>query len=228
MFILGNMRSLLRTGDRTLSRDIALVCLADGIVGASFGAISVAGGLDVWVPVTLSLLVFAGGAQFSAVGVVLAGGGPLAAVATGLVLNARHVPFGFAVADILGKGRLSRLLGAHLVIDETVAFALAQPDRARRRAAFWICGVGLFATWNICVLAGALAGRSIGDTDALGLDAAYPAVLLALVLPALREAGTRRAALLGTVIALAATPFLPAGVPVLLALAGLVVAGRES
>src|SRR4051812_30381674 len=100
MFILKNMRSLLRTGDRRLSRDIALVCLADGVVGASFGAISVAGGLDVWVPVTLSLLVFAGGAQFSAVGVVLAGGGPFAAVATGLVLNARHVPFGFAVADV--------------------------------------------------------------------------------------------------------------------------------
>src|SRR5439155_4693514 len=141
-----------------------------------------------------------GGAEFSAVGVVVAGGGPFAAVATGLVLNARHVPFGLAVADVLGRGRLSRLLGAHLVIDETVAFALGQPDRSRRRAAFWICGVGLFATWNICVLAGALAGRSIGDTDALGLDAAYPAVLLALVLPALREPGTRGAALLGATI----------------------------
>jgi predicted branched-subunit amino acid permease len=66
-----------------------------------------------------------------------------------------------------------------------------------------------------------LAGRAVGNPDALGLDAASPMVLLALVLPALREPAVRRAAVLGAVIALAATPVLPGGAPVLLALAGL-------
>jgi len=207
-----------------LLRDIALVCLADSVVGASFGAIAVSGGQPAWVPVAMSLLVFAGGAQFAALGVVLAGGNPFAAVAAGLVLNARHLPFGFAVADVFGTRLPVRLLGAHVVLDESVAFTLAQRDAARRRVAFWTCGLMLFVVWNIGVVIGVVAGRMIGDPAALGLDAASPVVLLALVLPSLREAGTLRAAVIGGVIALATAPLLPPGVPVALALLGLVAA----
>ncbi|MFF0204162.1 AzlC family ABC transporter permease [Streptomyces sp. NPDC005017] len=225
------MRSAQRTPrfgsvDPGLLRDVALVCLAGGIVGVSFGAIAVAGGLPVWVPVVMSLVVYAGSAQFSAVGVLLAGGGPIAAAATGLLLNTRTAAFGLAVAPVIGPGRLARLAGAHLVTDETVAFALAQQDPARRRAAFWLSGIALFAVWNAGVAVGALAGSALGDTARYGLDAAFPAVLVALVLPALRgDAGLRRAALPGAALALAATPFVPAGVPVLLALAGLALYG---
>ena len=96
-----DMRSFWRTLDRSSLRDIALVCLADAIVGASFGAITVSGGLRPWVPITMSVLVFAGGAQFAAAGVVLAGGSPAAAVLAGLVLNARLLPYGFTVAEEL-------------------------------------------------------------------------------------------------------------------------------
>lgn len=213
------MRSAERTS--TLNRDVALVCLADAVVGASFGAIAVAGGLPVWVPVAMSLLVFAGGAQFSAVGVVLAGGGPVAAVTTGLLLNTRHLPFGFAVADVLGPRPLTTVVGAHLMVDESVAFCLGQSGPQMRRRAFWTSGLALFGAWNVAVLIGALAGQVIGDTDAFGLDAAFPAVLLALVLPALRDGRTRTAALLGAIIALVATPVLPAGLPVLMSLLGL-------
>ena len=209
-------------------RDIALVCFADAIVGASFGAISVSGGLKLWVPIVMSLLVFAGGAQFAAVGVVLAGGSPIAAVAAGLILNARHLPFGFAVADVLDGPWWRKLLGSQVMIDESVAFALRQRERSHRRAAFWVCGIGLFASWNLAVLLGALAGRAIGNTGAFGLDAAFPAVLLALVLPALREdRRVLRAALAGAVIAVVGTPFLPAGLPVLAALIGLLLTGRS-
>ena len=224
MFILLDVRSVWRTIDRGLLRDIALVCLADSVVGASFGAIAVSGGQPAWVPVAMSLLVFAGGAQFAALGVVLAGGNPFTAVAAGLVLNARHLPFGFAVADVFGARLPVRLLGAHVVLDESVAFTLAQRDAARRRVAFWTCGLMLFVAWNIGVLVGVVAGRMIGDPTALGLDAASPVVLLALVLPSLRDAGTLRAAAVGGVIALVTAPFLPPGVPVALALLGLVAA----
>src|SRR3984885_10897163 len=89
-------------GGSTLPRDVALVCLADGLVGLSFGATAVAGGLPWWVPVAMSLLVFAGGSQIAAVGVVLAGGSPFAAVAAGAVLNTRLFPYGLAVADVVG------------------------------------------------------------------------------------------------------------------------------
>jgi 4-azaleucine resistance transporter AzlC len=210
----------------SLVRDASLVWAAGGIVGISFGAIAVAGGLPVWVPVVMSLVVYAGSAQFSAVGVLFAGGGPLAAVATGVLLNTRLAAFGVAVADVVGRGRLARLAGAHLITDETVAFALAQPDPERRRTAFWVSGIGLFTVWNVSVLAGALAGSALGDTAAYGLDTAFPAVLAALVVPALRDdPRLRRCALLGACVALAVTPVVPAGVPVLLALAGLTLYG---
>jgi len=227
-FILKYMRSIWRTLDRGTLRDIALVCVADAIVGASFGTITVSGGMHLWVPVTMSVLVFAGGAQFAAAGVALAGGSTAAVVVAGLVLNARLVPYGFAVADVLGGRWWTRLLGAHVVVDESVAFTLRQRDRQRRRAAFWTCGLALFVCWNLAVAFGALAGTAIGDTGVFGLDAAFPAVALALVLPALADRGTRNAALLGAAIAVATTPFLPAGLPLLLALAGLVLAGRPA
>lgn len=217
------MRSMYRTLDRAVLRDIALVCLADTIVGLSYGAIAVGSGLDPWLPIAMSLLVLAGASQFLFVGMVAAGASPLAAAAAGLLVNARHLPFGLAVGEVVGPG-WQRVVGSHLMNDETVAFALGQRGRDAQRAAYWVCGIAILVTWNAGVLVGALAGSAIGDTDALGLDAAFPAVLLALVLPSLRDRGTRRAALAGAAIALAATPVAPAGVPVLLALAGLLLA----
>jgi 4-azaleucine resistance transporter AzlC len=222
------MRSIHRTLGSELARDIALVCLADGLVGVSFGAIAVSAGFPPWVPMLSSVVVFAGASQFMVIGIVASGGSLVAALAAGLLVNARHLPFGFAVGDVLGRRLPRQLLGSHLMIDESVAFALAQDDRRRRRAAYWACGVALFVCWNLGVLVGSLAGRAIDDTDALGLDAAFPAVLLALVLPSLRDAATRRAALIGAAIALALTPVLPAGLPVLLALAGLLAFRRPT
>ncbi|WP_410667449.1 AzlC family ABC transporter permease [Amycolatopsis sp. cmx-4-68] len=216
------MRSIWRTLDRGLARDIGLVCLADCLVGVSYGAIAVSSGFPLWLPMLMSLLVFAGASQFMFIGIVAAGGNPFAAVLAGLLANARHLPFGFAIGDVLGKRWAARLAGSHLMIDESVAFALAQREAHRRRAAYWACGIGLFASWNIGVVAGAFAGTAISDTDAFGLDAAFPAVLLALVLPSLRDKATRLPVLIGVLVALAATPFLPAGLPVLLALAGVV------
>ncbi|KJK42002.1 branched-chain amino acid permease [Lentzea aerocolonigenes] len=217
------MRSIWRTLDAVLLRDVAAVALGAAVTGASFGAISVGSGLPWWMPVLMSLVIFAGGSQFMAVGIVAAGGSPAAAVVAGLVLNARHLPFGLAIGDVLGRSPLARIVGSHLLIDESTAFAMSQKDPARARAAYWACGVSLFFCWNIGVLVGALAGQAIGDPATFGLDAAFPAAMLALTLPALKDAATRNAALTGAAIALATTPFLPAGVPVLLALAGLLV-----
>lgn len=214
------MRSIWRTLDRDLSRDIALVCVADTIVGVSFGAITVSLGLPLWLPMLLSVVVFAGAAQFMFVGIVAAGGNPIAAVVAGLLVNARHLPFGFAIGDVLGTGWMRRIVGSHLMIDESVAFALAQPEPQRRRAAYWACGITLFGCWNLGVLAGAFGGTVVTNTDALGLDAAFPAVLLALILPAMRDPATRRAAMAGVAIALITAAFLPTGLPVLLALVG--------
>lgn len=210
-----------------LARDAGVAAMAAGVVGVAFGAVSVAAGLPLWAPVLMSVVVFAGASQFLLVGLLAAGAGPVAAVAAALLVNARHLPFGVALADVVGRGGpWRRALAAHLLIDESAAMALAQRDPGRRRRAFWACGAALFVAWNVGVLAGATAGAAL-DTTALGLDAALPALLLALVLPALRDdAGTRRAALGGAVLAVLLTPLLPAGLPVLVALLGLVLLGR--
>ncbi len=232
------------TVDRALVRDVAAIAAAAGVVGVSFGAIAVAAGVPVWLASLMSVLVFAGGSQFMVVGVVAGGGSPVAAVLAGLLLNARHLPFGLVVSDVLGRSWPLRLLGTHLMVDESVAFALAQKDPVRRRAAYWLCGGTLFVAWNVGVVVGAMAGQALGDPDALGLDAAFPAAMFALLLPSLRSAPeakaseaevresgraaamARRVALVGAVIALVTTPLLPAGLPVLLALLGVAVALR--
>ncbi|MFF4810874.1 AzlC family ABC transporter permease [Micromonospora chersina] len=215
------MRTAYRTGDARVLRDVAAIGAAMVAVGASFGAVAVAAGLPAWATVAMSVLVYAGGAQFMAVGLVAAGS-PLAAVLAGLLLNARHLPFGLALGGALGPRRRQRLLGSHLMTDEATAFALARPAGPGRRRAFWLAGVLLFLAWNAGTGLGVLAGGAVGDPAALGLDAAFPAGLAALLLPSLRDRETRRVALTGAGLAVLATPLLPAGLPVLLALAALV------
>lgn len=222
------MRSVQRTLDRPLLRNIALVCLADGVVGLSYGAIAVSRGFELWVPIVLAVAVLAGAAELLFVGIVASGGSVFAAMAAGLLVNARHFPFGVAVRDAVGAG-WRRLLGSHVMNDESVVFAMSQQVPARRKAAFWTCGIGILICWPLGAFAGGLIGSSVGNTDALGLDAMLPTVILALALPSLNDGATRLAAIAGGVIAVAATPFFPAGLPVLLALIGLlatVVKGR--
>ncbi len=219
---MANMSTLYRT-----LRDLGALAAAMVAVGASFGAITIAYGLPTWTPFAMSTLVFAGGAQFLAAG-LLAAGNPVAAVLAGLLLNARHLPFGLAVAQTLGTRWRDRLIGSHLMTDEAVAFALAEPDPVRRRRIYWTVGILLFISWNTGTALGVLLGGATGDPDALGLDAAFPAALIALILPSLRDRDTRLVALTGGTVAVLLTPVLPAGLPVLCALLGLLVLLRPA
>ncbi len=216
------MRTSSRTPDQALLRDAVAIAAAMIAVGASFGAIAIAYGMPTWVPFLMSTAVFAGGAQFLAVG-LLAAGNPIAAVLAGLLLNARHLPFGLAVSATIGTRWRDRLIGSHLMTDEVVAFTLAEDDPARRRRTYWLIGITLFTSWNAGTALGVWLGGATGDPAALGLDAAFPAGLLALLMPSLRDRQTRAVALVGAAVAVALTPVLPAGLPVLCALIGLAV-----
>jgi 4-azaleucine resistance transporter AzlC len=224
VFIINSVSSIYRTLAGGTLRDIALACLAVWFIGLSYGAVAVASGFPLWVPAALSVLVLAGASEFLFIGIVAAGGNPIAAALAGLLVNARHLPYGLALPDMTGPdvpGRVwRRLLGSHVMNDESVVFALAQEDLPRKRAVYWACGLGVLLCWPAGAVLGALLGGVIGNTNAFGLDAMFPAVILALIVPALRDRATVRAALAGAAIALAAAPFLPAGLPVLLALAG--------
>lgn len=219
------MRSLDRTtGD---VRDALALAVAVGVVGVSFGALATAAGVPLPLTVAMSMLVLAGGAQFLAVAVIAAGGSPVAAVAGGLLLNLRHLPFGLAVANVVGDRWPARVLGAHLLIDEVVAFSRARGSGARARRAYWTSGILLAAFWNAGTVLGVVAGSAIPDPGVFGVDAAFPAALLALLLPSLRRSDTRRVGLAAAVIAVATSPFLAPGLPVLAGLLGLGAAGRR-
>jgi 4-azaleucine resistance transporter AzlC len=219
------MSSIGRTLEGSVRRDIALTCLAVAFIGMSYGAIAVASGFPLWVPAAQSVFVLAGASEFLFIGIVAAGGNPIAAALAGLLVNARHLPYGLALPDVTGRG-WRRLLGTHLMNDETVVFTLAQPDPGKR-AAYWTCGLGVLICWPGGAVLGALIGSAVHDTSAFGLDAMFPAVILALIVPSLRDRATLRAAVTGAVIALATAPFLPAGLPVLLALAAVLLLIRE-
>jgi 4-azaleucine resistance transporter AzlC len=206
--------------ERRIARDGIAIGIAVGVIGGSFGVFARTAGIDPVMTCAMSALIFAGGSQFLAAAVVASGGGLLAAVIGGLLLNARHIPFGLSLVPILRGGLLRRVVSSQLVIDESTAFALSQPTPELGRRAFYTVGITLFCCWQIGTAVGAFAGGAIGDPATLGIDAAFPAGLLALTVPRLRHAHTRVAAMAGASLALAATPLLPAGAPILVAVLG--------
>ena len=198
---------------KPIVRDALGIGAATGAAGLSYGALAVAAGLSVPQACALSLLMFTGASQFAFVGLI--GGGPVAAVGTALLLGARNGLYGLRLAPFVRP----RPLAAQFVIDESAAMAVGRPTAAETRLGFWSTGLAVFAFWNAATLVGALAGTALSDPRALGLDAAAPAAFLALLAPRLRDAEPRAVAALATVAALVSVPFVPAGVPVLVAAA---------
>ena len=200
-------------------RDSLGIGIAVGAAGLAFGTAAVAAGLSPAQSVFLSAFMFTGASQFALVGVI-AGGGSLVAGALGaLLLGARNTLYGLRLTDVLGWRGFRRAAAAHGVIDETTAVTLAQPDRRSARTAFLTTYVVLGVFWVLFTLVGALATERVSDIDAFGLDAVGPAIFLGLLWPRLRDGDgrTRLIALVGAGVALATTPLLPPGVPVLLA-----------
>lgn len=199
-------------------------CAAYTLVGLSFGALCASQGVPPFVPVALSLLVFAGSAQFAALGVVLAGGSVWLAAATGIAINARLATYGLALGPAIGRSLAGRLLGAHLLSDVNTALALRSRDSGERRRVALGAGAVIFVLWNVTVGFGVVLGQWLPNSHRFGLDAALPAILFAIIRPALAEGELRRAALAGSLIALLSGAFLPPGLPVFAALGGLAVA----
>ena len=185
----------------------------------SFGVASVAAGASIPQTCALSLLVFTGASQFSAVSVIASGGSVGSAMGGALLLAARNGVFGLAMSQRL-SGRLpKRLLAAQLIVDESTAMSTAQHDRDRQRIAFWATGMSIYVCWNIGTLLGALAGNAI-DPKTFGLDAAIPSAFVAMLWPQLRAPRARQAAVAGAVLCLVTIPILPIGLPILVATLG--------
>jgi predicted branched-subunit amino acid permease len=207
-----------RSARRPITSKALGIGLATGAYALSFGAISVASGLDVWQTQTLSLMMFTGASQFAMVGILGAGGGMVAAVLTAWLLGARNSIYALSMAPLHQATGFKRLAAAQLTIDETTAMALAHgPERPQSRYAFWATGVSVFVLWNIGTLLGALGAAALGDPGSLGLDAAISAALVALLWPRLVDRTMWAVALAAAAVALLLTPVLRPGLPVLAA-----------
>lgn len=193
------------------------VGVATGLYGISFGALSVAAGLDLWQTMALSLLMFSGGSQFAFIGVVATGAGFVPAVLSAWLLGVRNGFYAIRMNPILSVSALIRPLAAQLTIDESNAVSLSQePNRKKEKLGFWLTGVSVFVFWNIFTLAGALLGSQIGDPSDFGLDAAAATAFLGLIWPRLNQSRLLLLAVASAFLATSLSIVLPAGLPVLL------------
>jgi predicted branched-subunit amino acid permease len=196
--------------------------------GLAFGVSCTRAGLS-WVQALgFSSLVFTGGSQFAAVGVLGDGGGAAAAIGAGLLLSVRSLVYGLVMAPTL-TGRLRfRALASQLMIDESVAVGTAHDEHRARRIGYLAGGLAVFLFWNVSTMVGALAFGSSGDLiETWGLDATVPAAFAALVWPRLRVRETRSVALVGALIALVLVPIAPPGIPIVASALGVVAALRR-
>ena len=208
-------------------REAFILAAATGLLGVTFGVLADSAEFSLAQAVVLSSLTFTGASQFAAVSVIDSGGNPITAVGSALLLAARNSLYGPLVAPLLRTpSRARRAVAIHLVIDETTAMATAQNSLEESRDAFWFTGIWLFIFWNSGTIIGVLVGGLLEDPSVWGLDAAFPAGFLALLVPHLKDRNKRRAAVIGAVVALMTVPLLPAGFPVLLAALGALVATR--
>ncbi|MCH7312848.1 AzlC family ABC transporter permease [Acinetobacter sp. ANC 3882] len=209
-----------------LIKAIVLISIATGIVGISLGSVAASFDVPLWIPLLLSLTVLAGAAEFTFIGMIATGANPIFAALTGILINLRHLPFGLSVATFIEKNAY-RFIACHIMNDESVMFGLSQQDDQAKQKAYWMCGIGIAILWPIGVLIGYLLSKNIPDIDAFGIDAAFPAILFALILPMLRNKTTRHRVLLGSTLSLASIPLLPTGLPVLVSMFGLLLKGKS-
>ena len=200
------------------ARAVAPVALAVAAFGLTFGVLARDAGFGSVAMVVFSATTFAGSAQFAAASVLSAGGTVAAAIAAAVLLNTRYVPIGISVAPTLSGPVWKRALRAQLVVDES--WAVAHLGGGRYDPALILgAGLVLWFTWVTSTAVGAVAGDLLGDPERLGLDAAFPALFLALLVGQIEGPRGVQAAILGAAIALCLVPFVPVGVPIVAAAA---------
>jgi predicted branched-subunit amino acid permease len=203
--------------ESTTLRDSLSVSITVGAYGTAFGAAAVANGFSLLQTCLLSLLTFSGASQFAVIGVLGAGGGALSGIATASLLGIRNGVYGVIMAPRLKVKGFKRIVAAQITIDESTAVALGQEVRGEKamRQGFWLTGFGVLLFWNLFTVAGALGAQAMGDIRAWGLDSAVPAAFLGLVWPRLKTNRDRALAVGCMIFALAMTPILPAGLPII-------------
>ena len=208
------------------ARAVLPIAVTVPLFGVSFGVLARAADMGVVAPIVMSATTFAGSSQFAVASILDESGSLAAAIVAALLLNARYAAIGISVAPLFRGSRLRRLLESQLVVDESWAVS-ARPDGTFDRRVLLGAGLTLYATWVLGTALGVLGGGFLGDPKRLGLDAAFPALFLALLAGQLGSPRAVAAALAGGGIALVLLPFTPPGVPIVAAVLGCLVGLRR-
>ena len=206
----------MRDGFRDGARAAIPLGVAVGGFGISFGVLARSAHMGVLAPIVMSATTFAGSAQFAAASILGAGGGAVSAVVAAVLLNARYMPMGLSIAPVAEGGFWARLASAQLMTDESWAIA-HEEDGHVSLARLLGAGTVIYLSWLSTTAVGVVAGDLLRDPNKIGLDAAFPALFLALLASQLRGRRSVAAALLGAAIALVLVPLTPAGVPIVAA-----------
>ena len=210
---------------RAGARAIAPFLPAVVAFGVSFGVLARASGMGPIAPVVMSATTFAGSAQFAAASILGDAGTVVAAIVAAVLLNARYAPMSVAAGPGFHGPTWRRFFASQLIVDESWALAA----RGGRFDIPFLLGAGLtlYPVWVSGTALGVVAGDLVGDPEQLGLDAAFPALFLALLAGQVQNGRARAAALLGGVIAAALVPVAPAGVPIIAAAAACLIGVRR-
>ncbi len=207
------------------ARKVAPIGVAAIAFGVSYGVLARASGIGSLAAIVMSATTFAGSAQFAVASILGAAGGVASAIVAAILLNARYAPISVSVAPVFVGPPLRRLVESQLIVDESWAVSRRIDGRYERRLLVG-AGLVLYACWIAGTAVGAVAGDALGDPASLGLDAAFPALFLALLVSQVRSRRALAAAVLGGTIALALLPFTPAGVPIVAAAAACLIGWR--
>lgn len=209
------------------ARAIAPIAVAAAAFAASFGILARAAGFGAVAAIVMSATTFAGSAQFAVVSTLETGGAVAAAIVAAVLLNARYAPISVSVAPFFGGSRLRRLFESQLIVDESWVVSRRRDGRYDRRILIG-AGAVLYVVWVTGTAVGVLVGDAIADPETLGLDAAFPALFLALLVPQISSRRALAVAVLAAVIALVLIPFTPAGVPIIVASAACLLGWRRA
>lgn len=192
------------------------ISIATGLYGISFGALSIAAGLDLWQTAALSALMFTGGSQFAFIGVISGGGAASAAFSAATLLGVRNAVYGMQIKQALRPLGKQVPWMAQVTIDESTAVSLGQAKISEKRRGFVTAGAGVYVLWNLFTLAGALLGEQMGDPAAWGLDGAAVAAFIGLLWPRLKSMQPVLIAVAAAVLTALAVPISAPGLPILI------------
>jgi 4-azaleucine resistance transporter AzlC len=179
--------------------------------GMVYAVSALAAGLSFVETLGMSLIVFAGASQFTAVGLFASGAHPLSIIAATAIINARHLLLAASTAAYIRRAPAwLRAVVAFQLTDET--YAVGVQRFARQGGDAWYqfgSNVSLYVVWAASTITGALLGALIPNPGALGLDLIFPLTFIAFTMPMMRDRINRSVIAVAAVVSVLSALYLP-------------------